>query len=115
MWGYCGEWGKILHEKSRRFHYSVTCLLERTGKRVTRRRGWVLCSRGKASPCLLASAFFQPCLGASRVAKASFFEGLEMKQYSLQRWAAIFQVIESEASKNPMLYPEGTRREKVEY
>ena len=37
-----------------------------------------------------------------------------MKQYSLQRWASTFQVIEAEARKNPMLSPEGIRREKSE-
>ena len=37
-----------------------------------------------------------------------------MKQYSIQKWSEIFQVIKVEASKNPMLSPEGMKREKVE-
>ena len=47
-------------------------------------------------------------------AQASVFEVLPMIQYSLQRWVASFQVTESEAIKNPMLSPEGMRREKGE-
>ena len=35
-----------------------------------------------------------------------------MKQYSVQKWAAVFQVIEAEASDNPLLSPEGMRRAK---
>ena len=73
---------------------------------------WVVME--KLSPRLPSSEFFQPSLGASRAAKASVFENLPMKKYSLQRWAAIFQVIEAEASKNPTLCPEGMKREKVE-
>ena len=69
---------------------------------------WVVTK--KTSPRLLASAFFQPSLDTSRAAKDSGFEGLPTKKYSLQRWAAIFQGIEAEASKNIMLSPEGTKR-----
>ena len=64
---------------------------------------WVVMA--KQSLRLLAAACFQPKFGASRPAKASGFEGLAMKKYSLHRWASILQVIEEEASKNPMLSP----------
>ena len=71
---------------------------------------WVVMA--KPSPRLPASALFQPSLGASRAAQASGFEGLPMKKYYLQRWEAIFQFIEEEARKNPMLSPQGMRRKK---
>ena len=38
-----------------------------------------------------------------------------MKQYSLQRWVAIFQVIKTEAKENSILSPEGMIREKGGY
>ena len=71
-------------------------------------------SHEKTSPLLQESDFFQTSLGASREAKASGFEVLPTKQYYLQRWVAIFQVIEAEAINNPILSPEGIRREKGE-
>ena len=68
----------------------------------------------KTSPRLPISDFFQPNLGAFKTSNASVFEGILMQRYYLQRWASIFQVIEAEASKNPMMSPEGIRRAKGE-
>ena len=69
----------------------------------------------KPSPHLPAYDLFQPNLGAYRAAKSLGFESLPMKRYSLQRWESTFRVIESEASKNPILSPERIRRANGEY
>ena len=68
--------------------------LKRVAEELPGGNDWVWLVMDKPSPCLPASAYFQPNMGSSRSAKALGFEVLLTQQYYLQRWAYIFQLME---------------------
>ena len=61
--------------------------------------------------CLLDSELCFLVLGSSRAPKSPGFHSFPSDIYTLGRWDTIFQVLEEEAIKTSMLYPEGVIRE----
>ena len=57
------------------------------------------------STCIPLSPLFQPILGTLIVSKDPVLKGYPMERYALVMWVEIFQVFESESSKNIDVVP----------
>ena len=57
------------------------------------------------STCIPPSSLFQPIFGAVSVSKDPVLKGYPMERYALVMWVEIFQVFESESSKNIDVVP----------
>ena len=73
---------------------------------------WVVLSQ--PAPRLPSSALYQPVLSGANTSKVKNFEGLTLSTYTLERWGNIFQILEEEAQKTPMMSPDGITRAKGE-
>ena len=65
-----------------------------------------------SSPHLLSSTLFQTVLSGSTASNVKSFEVIPLLSYTLGRWEKIFQVLEAEAQKTPIMFSERIRRSK---
>ena len=65
-----------------------------------------------SSPNLPYSDFFQPVLSGATESNVKSLEVIPLSSYTLGRWEKIFQVLEAQSQKTPMMLSEGIRRSK---